>query len=439
MPEVATKRRPGRPKKNTKAASEIISSLFDPKSSQNDDSNSSDEETLDIIDDLQAAPINNLHDTTLEDKMTNTHEENIKETIDNPTWASKLKPSAKGMSLSFVDVAHDSITIELEDIDSEINFWSTTLVGSFIGTKHSLSSVRTYVKQFWNAVSPPDVLYYKKGWFYFKFASEEDCLTILHGGPWVFGNSSLILKKWSPDFCSQLESIRVVPVWTLFPDLDPCFWSSAALSKIASVIGKPLYADPYTTEKTRISFARVLIDIDISKELTTSIKMNTPYGLKEVTVDYEWVPHFCSLCDCIGHSSSKCRKQKTTAPAMKQVWKQVSKTSGNESNGNEVPCDHASFKGGLQENIVSEFNAHDQTDSQELPEVAFTHAQTVSQMNVVENEFTKVRKRNSSPGTKQDSLQGVLNSNSFSVLAFTETDDDHDMMERGGTSQPPPC
>lgn len=123
---------------------------------------------------------------------------------------------------------------------------------------------------------------------------------------------ALILKQWTPDFCFQLDSIKVVHVWTLYIDLDPCFWSFAALSKISSIIGKPLYADRYTTNKTGISFARVLIDIDIAKYIPSSIKINTLFGTKEISVVYEWIPQFCSLNDCIGHLSNMCRKNKKT-------------------------------------------------------------------------------------------------------------------------------
>lgn len=96
-----------------------------------------------------------------------------------------------------------------------------------------------------------------------------------------------------PNFCSQIKALKVVPVWTLFTDLDLCFWSPMALRNIASLIGKPLFADPYTTDKSRISFAQVLIDIDLSKDIPSSVQLiNTPYGLKTVSIEYEWMPLF---------------------------------------------------------------------------------------------------------------------------------------------------
>lgn len=45
------------------------------------------------------------------------------------------------------------------------------------------------------------------------------------------------------------------------------------LSKIGSRLGQPLYVDECTTEVSRISFARILVEMDITKELPKNIKI----------------------------------------------------------------------------------------------------------------------------------------------------------------------
>lgn len=49
------------------------------------------------------------------------------------------------------------------------------------------------------------------------------------------------------------------------------------------------------------------------------LKINTPYGEKEIEIQYEWVPHFCSQCNRIGHSDLKCKKKKVVTAKPKQV------------------------------------------------------------------------------------------------------------------------
>ncbi|XP_074313942.1 uncharacterized protein LOC141649145 [Silene latifolia] len=91
----------------------------------------------------------------------------------------------------------------------------------------------------------------------------------------------------------------------------------AALSKIASYVGKPICADELTTSKSKIAFARILVEVDLSKELPKGMKLQTPYrGTILQKIDYEWLPYFCHTCKKIGHTKDRCAKNK-----VKQAYK----------------------------------------------------------------------------------------------------------------------
>ncbi|XP_074301022.1 uncharacterized protein LOC141632369 [Silene latifolia] len=100
---------------------------------------------------------------------------------------------------------------------------------------------------------------------------------VLRLGPWKIGNNSLILKQWTPSFSGEMEKVTRVLVWTLFSGLDPYLWSEIVLSKIASKVDKPLFADLSTTNKEKLSFARVLVEIDLSQDFVDSVVINTPF------------------------------------------------------------------------------------------------------------------------------------------------------------------
>lgn len=72
------------------------------------------------------------------------------------------------------------------------------------------------------------------------------------------------------------------------------YWSAKALSKVASAIGKPIHTDNYTANMDRISYARVLIEVDVSQPLPNSIQIETEAGPWEQAVDYDWMPKFCN-------------------------------------------------------------------------------------------------------------------------------------------------
>ncbi|KAK9666724.1 hypothetical protein RND81_14G206500 [Saponaria officinalis] len=225
-------------------------------------------------------------------------------------YVQALKSSSKGMSLSYVrECFAKEVVIDVDDIVDEMDYWSCTLVGTVMGRKTSIGELNTLVLKHWNHVSSPEILYFSRGWFYFRFQSKEDMKNI-QSEAWNVNGFPLVFKAWSPTVAEELEVVTHVPVWVLFPNLDPCFWSSSALSKVSSFVGKPVCADETTTNKSKIAFARILIEVDISKELPRCMVLQTPFRDKIwQKIDYEWVPYFCTTCHKIGHTQDRCKKK----------------------------------------------------------------------------------------------------------------------------------
>lgn len=53
----------------------------------------------------------------------------------------------------------------------------------------------------------------------------------------------------------------------MFLQLPVIFWGDKSIGKIMSVIGKPLMTDECTAKTLRVSYARVLIEVDVMTEL----------------------------------------------------------------------------------------------------------------------------------------------------------------------------
>ncbi|XP_074305631.1 uncharacterized protein LOC141640851 [Silene latifolia] len=92
-------------------------------------------------------------------------------------------------------------------------------------------------------------------------------MTKIKNDSWNLNGFPLVFKDWSPTIAEELTYVSTAPIWVLFPNLDPCFWSASGLSKVASSVGKPICADEVTIRKSKLAFAKVLIEVDISKEL----------------------------------------------------------------------------------------------------------------------------------------------------------------------------
>ncbi|PHU25105.1 hypothetical protein BC332_03437 [Capsicum chinense] len=60
-----------------------------------------------------------------------------------------------------------------------------------------------------------------------------------------------------------------------FHELPVGYWSQEDLSKVASAVEKPLNTEKYTVDMTRIYYARVLIEMDISHPMVDMIVIET--------------------------------------------------------------------------------------------------------------------------------------------------------------------
>ncbi|XP_055828951.1 uncharacterized protein LOC129896968 [Solanum dulcamara] len=98
----------------------------------------------------------------------------------------------------------------------------------------------------------------------------------------------------------------MILLWVTLPRLPVGYWSRDALIKVTSAIGKPLHSDSFTANMSRISYERVLMEVDVAQPLLDNNDISTPYDEFQQSVEYDWRPMFCSNCMKFGHELPKC-------------------------------------------------------------------------------------------------------------------------------------
>jgi hypothetical protein len=90
----------------------------------------------------------------------------------------------------------------------------------------------------------------------------------------------MLLREWKPNFNLKNDMLRTIPIWVKLPQLPLYLWGVKSLSKIGSALGIPLVTDECTANKFRISYARLLVEVDITKELPKEITITDSEGGK---------------------------------------------------------------------------------------------------------------------------------------------------------------
>lgn len=111
---------------------------------------------------------------------------------------------------------------------------------------------------------------------------------MLEDSPLMTASRPIVVKDWVSDFCSEKEVLKEIPLWIRLPNLHLSCWSVDSLSHIGSMIGKPVCDDDCTSQQMRISYARLLVEIDITKPLSYKVQIANGEGLMvEQQVLYE--------------------------------------------------------------------------------------------------------------------------------------------------------
>ncbi|XP_056687832.1 uncharacterized protein [Spinacia oleracea] len=192
-------------------------------------------------------------------------------------WVNLFKGStlpSKGFALNFIaPTVCDGTPIAVLDkneIQKMNDLWGNATVMYVVGEKPSIGAILRFIEKEWHQVSKPQIFLHDEGYFVIRFQSKKDKESVLVAGPHMFFGKPMIVKPWTASFNFQEEILRVVPVWVRLSNLPLSCWGGDSLSRIGSLLGDPLFANECTSKKQRISFARILIEVDVTDKVNTT-------------------------------------------------------------------------------------------------------------------------------------------------------------------------
>ncbi|CAH9081458.1 unnamed protein product [Cuscuta europaea] len=224
-------------------------------------------------------------------------------------WNSLFKDNrapSEGLKLRYIPPTSDILDFSDRVLPSMVDIFGYCLVGFFTGRFPGLKATYSLTKK-WGVhceVKPHD-----KGWVVFKFKSEADRTKVMIEGPYILYGKLLVLKVLSDDFSFEDDEFLKVPIWIKFPKLPVRLWNEDTISEVASKVGVPLTMDRITLEKANHNYARVLIEVDVTKPPPLSFPIKMASGrIFEQRVLYETFPNYCFHCKQYGHHPFICKE-----------------------------------------------------------------------------------------------------------------------------------
>ncbi|KAF1872450.1 hypothetical protein Lal_00016748 [Lupinus albus] len=169
--------------------------------------------------------------------------------------------------------------------------------------------LKTKLMDLWSMVGKWSMISLGRGFYEFTFSSVEDMMSICATGSWNLKTGLLRLSVWTPDFNLVLQKVTHSQYWIKIYGLPQEYWCPSIIFTIAGGLGSPISLDGTTTNRYFGHFARVLVDINLKQPVPNKVQVERDGFEFLVDVDVENMPAFCTGCQSIGHSLSKCRRK----------------------------------------------------------------------------------------------------------------------------------
>ncbi|KAF3660749.1 hypothetical protein FXO37_13261 [Capsicum annuum] len=165
-------------------------------------------------------------------------------------------------------------------IDWETEKWKTAIILYLKGGSPTIAILERFIASTWTLTTKPKIFTTMTG----LLSSNAPVLMIGMKSymldPQMLNARPIVIKMWTPDFDFATKMLRAIPLWVKFPSIPLNFWSVESLSRISSGLGAPLYTEERTTRLERISYARLLVEMDITRSLPNTLLVLDPNGKK---------------------------------------------------------------------------------------------------------------------------------------------------------------
>ncbi|XP_031130711.1 uncharacterized protein LOC116032350 [Ipomoea triloba] len=154
----------------------------------------------------------------------------------------------------------------------------------------------------WKPESTFDLIAIDQDFYLAKFETLQDYEFAKYEGPWIIMGHYLTVQQWMPNFFPHKNKLDKLLVWVRFPAVPIEYFEDDFLKKIGKYIGRPIKVDTTTSLVSIGRFARVCVELDLTKPLLSKFTL----GGEVIPIEYEGIQMVCFKCDIFGHKKEQC-------------------------------------------------------------------------------------------------------------------------------------
>ncbi|CAN1147891.1 hypothetical protein LINPERHAP2_LOCUS16135 [Linum perenne] len=206
--------------------------------------------------------------------------------------------------------------------------WSKALVVKVMEGSFAFNTMKRRLEGLWARAGTIQVSDIANKFFLVRFSDPEDYQRAMLGGPWKIYDYYISVARWNPSF-NEEEPIKFILTWVRLPKLPIHYFNRTAVTRIGNAIGKTVRIDLATTEGARARFARVCVEVDLSKPLLGKYMIED----RVLHVEYESLENLCVSCGVYGHKVVNCPTLNPAPQAATDVGKEDSGTDDSKIDG----------------------------------------------------------------------------------------------------------
>ncbi|XP_031095201.1 uncharacterized protein LOC115999492 [Ipomoea triloba] len=194
--------------------------------------------------------------------------------------------------------------------------WRRSLILRVLGRSVGYSYLHRRLTTFWKPEGNFELIALEQDYFIARFEFQADYDFARFGGPWMVLDHYLVVQEWIPNFDPTTNKTEKLLVWVRLPAIPVEYFEEDFLWKIGKKIGRPIKIDDTTSLVSKGKFARVCVEVDMTKPLLARFTLEG----KAWPIEYEGIHLVCFKSGIYGHRQDQCGSPATPDPdaAMEQ-------------------------------------------------------------------------------------------------------------------------